>query len=131
MKVLLTATGKIAIRNGAIRIEIGPDFCKYYKWFISKQPWTPFNLQLPKHGSHITIVNPKLHKIDIKTAQKYNGKVVEFTYDLDIIKGGSNFTNYWMKIDCPLAEQIKKELNIKESRNYLGLHITICNNKNS
>lgn len=122
--------GRIKVDRDSVRIILSDDFCKYYRWFVLKQPWTPFGLSLPKHGSHITIINPKIHNVDVRSLKKYDGLVVDFLYDLHIRKGGQDFTNYWMLVECPFAQKIKKELNIKDCPNYKGLHITICNNKN-
>ena len=82
-----------------------------------------------KYFTYFNVVDTRFHNVNLDPIRKYNGEIVEFVYDLHIRRGGRAFTNYWMQVECPFAEKIKKELNIVDSENYLGLHITICNNK--
>jgi len=125
--VIYKATGKLEVNNG-LRIVCGYDFIRYYKWLIEKSFWETQKLQLPAHGAHSTLVNPKLHKgFTYAPATPHIGKDIEFTYDPTTIYESQ--VNFWMPIVCPLGEAIKKMCGVYEGKNYWGLHITICNRK--
>jgi hypothetical protein len=119
---------KFYFKNG-LKIAVEKDFLRYYFHLILKSPVETLGLGLPMHGSHISVTLPRIHgeKI-VMQSKKYAGQDVSFWYNGDIVKGGSWFSNYWMKIDCPRADEIKKELGIVE-KNFLGYHLTLCNTK--
>lgn len=119
--------GKLVIDNG-LRIVCGYDFILYYKWLIDKYFYNTQKLQLPAHGSHITIINPNIHNnFTYQPALPYIGKDIEFTYNpLDIYESKVNF---WLPIQCPLADKIKKMCGAVEKKNWYGNHLTICNRK--
>jgi hypothetical protein len=125
------ATGKIEVNNG-VRIVTDKDLCKYYQWFIFRE----YNVktQLPAHGAHITIVNPKIHKHeDLNLVIDYHGREVEFFYDPE--KLYISPVNYWLPAQCSIDHEIKWLLAVENNysaRNdikYWGLHLTIANTK--
>jgi len=119
--------GKIEVRNG-IRIVTDLDFIRYYKTLIDYYNYRTERLQLPAHGAHITIGNPKLHRnLNLRMAQKYHGKVVEFQYDPE--NAYISKVNYWLPVKCVTAENLKNELSIDDGPRWWGFHITICNKK--
>ena len=121
------STGKLEINNG-LRIVCGYDFIQYYKWLIEKSFWNTKKFQLPAHGSHITLLNPKIHKkFTYEPALPHIGKDISFSYNpLDVYESKVNF---WLPIKCEFAEKLKNMCGVVENANYWGLHLTICNRK--
>jgi len=115
--------------NKGLKIAVEKDFLRYYFYLILKSPVETLGLSPPMYGSHISVTLPKIHgdKI-VKESEKYVGENVSFFYDGNVIRGGTWFTNYWMKVDCPRAAEIKKELGVEE-KEFLGFHITIASSK--
>jgi len=118
--------GKLEIRNG-IRIIVNYDLIRYYQKLFSFYTYKTVKFQSPMHGSHISIYLPKIHgSIDLSSVNYLNGVDIEFEYHPD------SFTitkkNVWMKVVCPLADEIKKKLDIVD-KNFLGYHLTILNFK--
>ena len=130
MSVWLKASGTLLIEAGYARIKLDDDFIHYYrKLLLEYYGELPQDLQLPKHGAHITIVSHKIHgDIDTTCLDCYHGDIVEFDYSPEILKGGTKFATYYAPVECFFAEFIKRKLGIVEN-NFLGLHICICNNK--
>jgi hypothetical protein len=121
------ATGRLEINNG-LRINLGLDFIRYYKWLIEKAYWNTQRLQLPAHLAHCTLINPKIHKnFNYAPALPFIGKDIEFTYNPTTIYESK--VNFWLPIQCPLAEEIKNKCGVYEGKNYYGLHITLANRK--
>jgi hypothetical protein len=119
--------GKIEVNNG-IRIVCKLDFILYYQWLIRKHYYNTIKIQNPTHEAHITIVNPKIHKnIDCSLANKYIDQTAEFVYFPERLYVSP--VNFWIPVECNLADEIKKELKVDDGPNYWGLHITICNKK--
>lgn len=130
--MMVKAKGILSVEphKGRIVINLGPDFVKYYSWFITKEYW--IHLGLPMHGSHITVANTVFHKnINWKKALTYHGKEVEFEYDVDMIRGGFNkgFIMFYMKVYSDFVDDLKSKLKIVENANFRGTHVTIGNSK--
>ena len=124
--VISVGVVKVEPSMGRMVVELTPDILDYYGWFLTKQYW--IKLHKPLYGSHITIASSKHHKdIPWDEAIKYEGELVEFQYDVDIIRGGNTkgFIMFYMKVFSERLETIKKELNIIESPTYKGLHLTL------
>lgn len=122
----LQAEGVIEINNG-IRINLGIDFCKYYQWLLERYLNFTRKYQLPKYKAHITIVNPKIHKVyDYSPVAQFAGQLVKFDYSVD---GIFSPVNYWLPVRSDIEGIIKNRLNVIDDPSYLGLHITICNRK--
>lgn len=123
----LSATGHLYVGDDVVRINTDIDICKYYQWFINKEYFHTVKTQLPKHKAHITIVNPKIHGVrPIEKVKHLDGIPVKFAYSLDIHRSPRNF---WLPAYSELGDEIKRILGIVESKNYWGLHLTICNTK--
>jgi len=122
-------TSKLYFHNG-LKIKIEEDFLNYYYWHLLKSKHSTLGLSLPKYKNHISIILPKIHgKTIVEKSKKYVNELVTFTYTGEIIKGGTWFENYWLKIQCDRVAQIKQELGVVE-KNFLGLHLTLASTKN-
>lgn len=115
--------------NQGLKIKVDFDFLNYYYWHVLKSSHSTLGLNRPKYSNHISVTLPKLHdKEAVEKSKIYAGQKVSFWYDGNIIIGGSYFTNFWMPIDCPRADEIKREVGI-EDKNFLGFHLTLANDK--
>ncbi len=133
--MVFESTGTIRFfPDGFVKIMTDQGIVDYYKNRIERAHWG-LKTQSGKHQAHITIISPKIHKGVKSTFLKklWNGKQVKFKYDPYPHMGGSpsrGFVNFWLKIECPEIKKIKEALNIQESKNFIGDHLTICNTKN-
>lgn len=133
MSTWRTSHGKLQISGGAIRIAVSEDFARYYRSFVDKDALLLTNL--PAHGCHITIWNPKIFgTFDQKKAseifRRFKNKTIEFRYNTKIIEGGSprrGFRNWYMPIECDDADKMCELLGLKNKRD--DLHLTVCNTK--
>lgn len=118
--------GKIQVQDG-IRIITSHDTILYYHRLVDEYFFHCKKFQLPAHGAHVTIVNPKIHKVNWAKARKYIGKVVEF----EVFPEDAHISavNVWLPVFCDFADELKRELGVDDDRNYWGLHLTICNKK--
>jgi hypothetical protein len=132
--MVFESTGTIRFfPDGSVKIMTDQGIVDYYKNRIERAHWG-LKTQSGKYRSHITIVSPKLHKgVNVSPIKKkWDGKTVKFTYDPYPHMGGNpskGFINFWLKVECPEIDEIKKTLNIVESKNFIGSHLTICNTK--
>ena len=129
----IKAKGKFHISNNSIKIVTGFDFCKYYAKLFYQAHYKTIKYNLPQHGAHINIVNPKLHPgLDLKKYKKLHNKPVEFEYSVEGNYGGfaKGFLNFWFDVRCEQAYKIFKELNLPEQDGFSFAHITILNTKN-
>jgi hypothetical protein len=125
----LETNGKIVYEEGRLNIKLCKDFCDYYRWFLHRHFWLKTNPC--KYDPHITIWIRKIHG-DLKNPEAikgFIGKNVKVKYSPFVIKGGSrqNFTNFYLKCYSDIFLEIEENLNIKNSKNYLGHHITLGN----
>lgn len=130
---MLQASGRLLVTPGSVRINIHNDFCRYYRKFILEYYGeTVQEFHPPMHGAHITIIAKKIHPgVDTPVLMDYDGDVIPFTYDHVILKGGTKFTTYYAYVECPFAEFVKRKVGVVDPETFLGLHICICNNKQS
>lgn len=130
----LKAKGKLRVSEEKIYIETNVDFCKYYAWLYKKATWNTQKINLPAHGAHINISNPKIHgKLNLAKYKYLNNKEVEFIYNIEGNFGGfqKGFLNFWLDIECNIVHSIASELGIlKETKGFSPFHITIFNTKN-
>jgi len=119
------------------------DMSEYYSWFIKKR----YNLKLnkPLRGSHISFINDSVRDIksgmglvnekDVhffwdKLAEKWNGKEIDVTLDVDM-RGDGEY--WWLNIpeeERTLLHSIRTNIGI--GRPHWGLHMSIgyANSKN-
>lgn len=122
----IKASGKIQVSNG-VRIVTNSGICGYYQWLIKRQkPW--IKTQLPTHGGHITICNPKIHKVkDFSLARYLHGKKVDFEFNPEEIYESK--VNFWMPARTTIYQEVKSLFQFTETEKWWGLHLTICNQK--
>lgn len=123
----LTARGIIIVdeKHNRIAISLGFDIINYYASLLENAFKQRFSY--PKHGAHVSIFIGGIHnKIDFNLAKKFHKERVDFLYNPDIVISPKNF---WFKVKCKRAEDIKKELKIKDDARFMGLHLTLCNRK--
>ena len=128
----IKAKGKLLIEPKAKRIAVGLgfDFVNYYAWLLENDLKESFHY--PRHGGHITIANENIHKqINYAAAKAWAGKWIDFEYNPEVIIGGKSkgFKNFWMKVRSREIEIIKKEIGVRDTAGFLGLHITLANSK--
>lgn len=130
--------GKINIQKDRVSVDLSYDLCNYYTWLIKRATYNTLPLFIPRHGAHISVILPTIHKEYIKEdlrkkLSKWHGKEVDVWYSLDILEGGKSkgFTNFWTKVECEEIERIKYLIGIKEDKHYRGAHITFCSTKHA
>ena len=128
--------------NKTIRIKINNDFVAFYLWLINRRFYgdTGKNFvnndkySTQRAGAHISCIIDKIHgwKPEYNLVKDFSP--ISFYYNPANIRfGGSQrkgFSNFWIPVDCPFLDNLKKELKINDDKNFLGTHITICNSKN-
>jgi hypothetical protein len=131
MSQMLEASGRLVVGPGEVRINIDTDFCRYYrKLLLDATCESPRDFQTPKHGAHITVISKKIHgNTDTSSLADYDGSTTPFKYSPVIVRGGTRFVTYYVKVECLTADFIKRKLGVIDGKNYLGLHVCICNNK--
>lgn len=127
----LRSRGKVVVdeKEGRMVIDLSFDFAKYYNWFVERQyKITPF---VGKFKPHISLALPKFHKdVDWKKARKYHGRMIDFSYCIDMQEGGKNsggrFISFWFFVRSGQIDKISKDLGLTHNK---LLHITLGNTK--
>ena len=132
----LKTIGKVVVERHKVYVQLSLDLARYYTWLINKAHYNTIPLWLPRHGAHLSIILPTVHKLpettDLrKTLSECQGKKVEVEYSIDIRRGGKSkgFTNFWVPARCNEARFIKIKAGVKDAPDYRGEHITFCSNK--
>lgn len=114
--------------DNGLKIKVNFDLIRYYMWHLYRNV-DAIGLNYPKHKAHISVILPRIHgKETTEKSKKFAGQSVDVCYNGDIRFGGSWFLNAWLPVECERAEQIKKELRVKEE-NFLGFHVSIGSTK--
>lgn len=128
---MIKSGGIIKVEFGKrVALELDDDFIKYYNWFITRKYW--IKIPTPLHMAHISICNDKIkHQCDWSRAVEYDNQFIQFEYDPHLIEGGftKGFIMFYLKVQSPQIDLIKKDINIIESETYRGLHITVATGK--
>lgn len=129
---LRKSRGRIVVQQGRIALNVPLDLCNYYRQLIYWEfPNLIGGLSLARHRPHITIGNPKLHKINQAAANKYNEKKVDFEFDPTTIYIGGfakGFVGFYVKIISSELDKIKNDVILSELSPG-SLHLTICSSK--
>jgi hypothetical protein len=132
------ACGKYKIDQNSIKIVTDNDFCAFYRWLFRRTHYNTIQIQPPKHGAHIGVINPNIHKhidgspLDCSDYLYLNGREVWFDYTVEGNYGGfqKGFMNFWLNVECKEAEEILREFGYGEKTDGFSLfHITVGNNK--
>jgi hypothetical protein len=133
-----------------LKIRIDDDIRRLYFWHLYRSGESTLGLALPSGRGHVSVTLPKHHGRDVCQCSKvYAGMPVTLEIHNEVIyKGGSWFTNYYIKVECELADKLKRTCGIKQNpfkflrwkwlnkimgklgyETFLGYHITIANDK--
>ena len=123
---MFKSSGYLQVSDG-VRIITSHDTIRYYHRLVTEYFFHCEKFQLPAHGAHVTVINPKIHKVNWAKARKYSGKVVEFEVFPE--KAHISAVNVWLPVHCDFADDLKKELGVNDGPNYWGMHMTVCNKK--
>ncbi len=110
------------------------ELLRYYLWHVYRCPFDTLGQMVPKYRAHVSVILPLHGEKAMEESKKYDGEKVEVSYSGEILKGGRALinnrphVNYWMKVYCDRADEIKKELGVVEN-NFLGFHLTVSSNK--
>lgn len=116
---------KSNINNWCV-IELDREITRYYRWWLQREQHIV--LQQPAWDAHISIIRgERLTSKQMELWKKHNNRRVEFVYehgDIQISKdkdAPGHF--YWIRVDCPVVDEIREELGLIASWKYH--HITI------
>lgn len=123
----LTAIGVLRQRSPdpVVRLECSEGF-RFYLWLLQRR--FGFPIYEPRHGFHITLFNPQLHKGRFTAPRQ--GQRVEFNYSPVIRIGGfrkAKFLNFYLDVwGKEIYDVCYRMGRLNPS---LGLHITIGSTK--
>ena len=104
-----------------VLIQLDCETYAYYAWFVNRR----YNLILnrPLRGTHVTIVNDVVDRSELYDAAKakYNGKLMEFTFDPDARTNGEH---WWLRVSSNEAEDLREEIGLTR-KPYFNLHLTL------
>ena len=127
-------------KDTALRVKLPNDFTAFYLWLIKRRFFGASGAgyfdnrqyQTQRHGAHVTVALRTIHGWN-NDWNKIKSNPVRIDYCPETLQvGGCTklFRNYWMCADSDDIVNIKRDLNIIDSDRFLGLHITVCSNKN-
>lgn len=118
-------TMKAHTKNWCV-IDTDREITKYYRWWLQKEKH--IILQQPAWDAHVSVVrgeylNPRAQQV----WKKHHGRRVEFSYEHGSIQTSKDKDNpgmfYWIRVHCPLVDQIREELGLVTS--WKHHHMTI------
>lgn len=117
--------GRLEYREGGwVTLRCCNDLARYYRALIKEKPQL---MQLPMHGSHITVCNGRFEKPDRKAWGKCNGKWIKFYYT-NIVKEDHRF--WWLPVECKFLMRLRDDLGLQPLKGHRklkrGLHITLA-----
>lgn len=128
----LKTSGYISVEKefGRVVLNLCPDFCAYYKWFVERR----YRLMLNEatFGPHVTLGNTAIHKkLRFDIASPFHGQRVNIEYLNDIKIGGysKGFLNFWMHVRSTELDQLRYAIKAFDNKDFQGIHVTIGNNK--
>lgn len=125
MSIMFTSTGKYHYYNRWLMVDCCPELAAFYRQLVFFHA-PSIKLQIPKHGSHITVVAGKYEPTHIDQYwKKYDGHSVTFQYSQEI---GTDGTYFWLPVECKEFESVRIELGLKPTIP-IPWHLTIGNLK--
>jgi len=106
-------------------VDCCEELARYYRSLV--HAYSPsINLQIPMHGSHITVIAGKYEpNHDERFWRKYDGQPVQFSYSPEIESDGCYF---WLPVYCRDFEKVRIELGLNPTTP-IPWHLTIGNLK--
>lgn len=107
-------------------IDVDKEITRYYRWWLQKEKH--IILQQPAWDAHISVVRGEKAVLrNAKLWKKHHGRKVKFRYehgDIQISKDrDAPGSFYWVRVDCPVVDEIREELGLIASWKYH--HVTI------
>lgn len=130
--LMLKATGIVSVTPGRIVCNVPYDLVRYLRQLIYWEfPNLIGGLDFARHKPHITLAQPKLNRIDQKSANRYDGLKVNFEYSPDIYIGGfrKGFVGFYTEIQSEVLDRIRREVITYHAGRPASLHLSICNSK--
>lgn len=117
--------GRLLYREGGwVSLRCCADLARYYRAQIKEKPQL---VQLPMHGSHITVCNGRFEKPDRTCWGKHQGKWIKFFYTNDIVE---DHRFWYLKVRCPFILKVRDELGLPSLKGHRilkrGLHLTLA-----
>jgi hypothetical protein len=125
MSALFSSVGKYHYYNRWLMVDCCEELARYYRQVVHS--FSPsYDLQLPMHGSHITVIAGKYEPTHIDAFwKKYDGAPVVFHYSPEI---DSDKTYFWLPVFCKEFESVRVELGLSPTTP-IPWHLTIGNLK--
>ena len=123
---MFSSVGKLIYSASWLIVKADNGIISYYSSLLNLAHRS-VDLQLPKHGAHITVVSGKYEQPkDFTFWGKYQGRELTFYYDPEAIEYGGSY--YWMPVVCEELTGIREELGLKPRIKWQW-HLTIGNLK--
>ena len=122
---MFSSTGKYHYYNNWLMVDCDNELARYYRHLVHLYS-LPTDLQIPMHGSHITVIAGKYEKASNREVwKKYDTNPVAFQYDPTIQTDGVYF---WLPVVCKEFETVRSELGLSPC-SPIPWHLTIGNLK--
>ena len=122
---IYTSTGKYHYYNRWLMVDCCPELAAFYRTLVHYQSRS-LTLQIPKHGSHITVIAGKYEPThDERYWKKYDGQPVVFQYSHEI---GTDGCYFWLPVYCQEFQKVRIELGLNPTIP-IPWHLTIGNLK--
>lgn len=129
----MTITGKIAVSDGRVVLDVDDNLCRYYKQLIEQAfPNLKGGLFLPRHGAHVSVAQKSHHLIDNNVAKFFAGEIVAVDVDFrEIYLGGfsKGFVGFYVKVRSKRLRRIQNAVVKKFLTDTRDFHLTICSTK--
>ena len=121
------ASGVIRYKGDWIILECPNSVVNYYKFWVEK--FLGKKISTSYHGTHVTVLAGKHEKGLNKHPLwgKYEGKVVDFTYDSQLYTDNDWFIRgqyFWLRVQCPFLRDLRTELGLKPELRW-PYHLTV------
>lgn len=122
---MFTSSGKFHYYTNWLMVDCDDELARYYRKLVNYYSRS-IVLQIPKHGSHITVIAGKYETVLHREFwKKYSDQYVNFNYDPIIHSDG---TYFWLPVFCSFFESVRSELGLTPC-GPIPFHLTIGNLK--